>query len=263
MSYEQPLTLAGKVAVVTGASRGIGEAIARALAEAGADLLIAARRPEGLAAAGARLRETGRRVEEVPTHTGDADQCRALIGAAVERLGGVDILVNNAATNPHYGPLLTSEDSMWEKTLQVNLLGYFHAIQAAAPVMAARRGGKVINIASIAGLRPLPGMGLYGLSKAAVIHLTQTLAVELGPLRVQVNAIAPGFVRTEFSRVLWENEPLAAGIVGATPSAKIAEPDEIARIALLLASPGSDFVTGQTWVADGGYTLTPAGPRSQ
>ncbi|MBM3459854.1 MAG: SDR family NAD(P)-dependent oxidoreductase, partial [Armatimonadetes bacterium] len=163
------LVLEGKVALVTGASRGIGEAIAGALAEAGADLVIAARKREGLDAAAERLRGYGRRVLPVATHVGYREECLALVGAAEAEFGRVDVLVNNAATNPHYGPLLTAEDSHWEKSIQVNLMGYFWLIQAVVPGMAARGSGKIVNVASIAGQTAIPGMGVYGITKAAVI----------------------------------------------------------------------------------------------
>jgi NAD(P)-dependent dehydrogenase (short-subunit alcohol dehydrogenase family) len=250
--------LTGKVALVTGASRGIGQAIAIRLAQAGADVVVAARKPEGLNETADEITKLGRKALAQTANTGDKDQITALVDKAVETFGGVDILVNNAATNIHFGPLLTSEDSHWEKTIQVNLMGYFRMIKACVPHMEKRGGGKIINIASIAGLHALTFQGLYGITKAGVIHMTMTLANELGASNIQVNAIAPGFVKTKFSSVLWQNEQLAKRMIKITPAGRIAEPEDIAGLALLLASPASNFITGQTMVADGGVTNAPA-----
>jgi NAD(P)-dependent dehydrogenase (short-subunit alcohol dehydrogenase family) len=246
--------LSGKVALVTGASRGIGEAIALKLAEAGADLVITARKPEGLSQVAEKIEALGRKVLPQPANTGVPEQVEQVVKNAAEHFGGLDIVVNNAATNPHFGPLLTSEYSHWEKTIQVNLLGYFWPIKAAVPYMEKRGGGKVINITSIAGLHALSWQGLYGISKAGVIHMTMTLANELGPQNIQVNAIAPGFIKTKFSSVLWQNEELAHRMISHTPAGRIGEPEDIAGLALFLASPASNFITGQTIVADGGIT---------
>ncbi|HEX2911750.1 MAG TPA: SDR family oxidoreductase [Chloroflexia bacterium] len=253
------IDLSGKVAIVTGASRGIGEAIALNLAEAGAKVVLASRKPEGLNEVAAKVSQAGSEALVVPTNTSDHAGIESLVEQTVARFGGVDIVVNNAATNPHFGPLLTSEDTMWDKTIKVNLEGYFWLIKAAVPSMQQRGGGKVVNITSIAGLQSLKWQGLYGITKAGVIHMTKTLAIELGDSNIQVNAIAPGFVKTKFSSVLWQNEQLARKMVETTPAHRIADPDDIARVALFLASPGSDFITGQTIVADGGITLVAAG----
>ena len=247
------IDLSNKVAIVTGASRGIGEAIAQGLAQAGAKLVIASRKAESLAEAAQQIEAAGGEVLAVPTNTSDRAGIENLVKAAIERFGGIDIIVNNAATNPHFAPLLTSEDSMWDKTIKVNLQGYFWLIQQSVPSMIERGGGKVINIASIAGQQPLMYQGLYGLTKAAVSHMTATLGNELGPSNVQVNAIAPGFVKTKFSSVLWQNEELAKKTIAVTPARRIAEPEDIAGLAVFLASPAASFITGQTIVADGGY----------
>ncbi len=254
----QTIDLSGKVAIVTGASRGIGEAIALSLAKAGANLVLASRKSEGLNEVAAKIEAEGGQALVVPTNTSDRAAVENLVQQAVERFGGVDIAVNNAATNVHYGPLLTSEDSMWDKTIKVNLQGYFWLIKAAVPSMERRGGGKIINIASIAGLQSLPMQGLYGITKAGVIHMTRTLGNELGSLNIQVNAIAPGFIKTKFSSALWQNEELAKRMIELTPAHRIADPEDIAGLALFLASPASNFITGQTLVADGGITGIPA-----
>jgi NAD(P)-dependent dehydrogenase (short-subunit alcohol dehydrogenase family) len=253
-------SLEDKVAIVSGASRGIGEAIARTFALEGAKLVLASRKADSLALVAESIHAAGGEATPIATHMGDTAAVAALVRQASEIYGGVDIVVNNAATNPHFGPLLTSEESMWDKTLDVNLRGYFRLIREAVPLMIGRGGGKIINLASTAGLVPSLGMGLYGITKAAVIMLTKTLAVELAPHNIQVNAIAPGLVKTQFSRALWENEAIYAQLIRHTPSRRMGTVDEIAVVALYLASQASNFTTGQTIVVDGGQTLALGGP---
>lgn len=248
-------SLTGKVAIVTGSSRGIGEAIAHTYAQAGAKVVLASRKLDGLTAVADAIKAAGGEATAIAAHMGEAEAIQALMQQTVDRYGGVDIVVNNAATNPHFGPLLSSEESMWDKTLDVNLRGYFRLIREAVPHFQARGGGKVINIASVAGVNPSPGMALYGISKAAVIMLTKALAVELAPQNIQVNAIAPGFIKTKFSQAIWGNDQLNDMVVAQTPAGRIASVDELTGIALYLASPASSFTTGQTIVVDGGLTL--------
>ena len=261
----QPLPsfdLTDKVAIITGGTRGIGFAIARAFAAAGARVVVASRKQENVAAAEAALREEGFDALGVVAHTGDADAVNALVARAVDAFGGVDILVNNAATNPHFGPLMTAEESHWQKILDVNVVGYFRMVKACLPEMQKRGGGKIINLASIAGRIPLPGMGVYSVSKAAVIMLTEALAVELAAMNIQVNAIAPGLVKTKFSAALWKNPAIYETIVQSIPQRRMAEPEAIAGIALYLASPASDFTTGATVVVDGGQVVGTAQLRT-
>ena len=247
--------LTGKVAIVTGASRGIGAAIAVALAEAGASVVVSSRKQESVNAGAARIREAGGTATALATHTGDAAAVAALVETAVATYGGVDILVNNAATNPHFGPVLTAEESHWDKTFDVNVKGYLRMVKACVPSMQARGGGKVINMASIAGKIPQPGMGVYCVSKAGVIMLTEVLAAELAPFNIQVNAIAPGFVKTKFSAAIWSNEAMNAAVLAGIPQQRMAEPEEIAGIAHYLASPASSFTTGATILVDGGQAI--------
>ena len=250
--------LGGKVAVITGASRGIGAAIARAYVEAGARVVITGRRPESIEAAAAEL--NARRPDHalgLAAHAGDYERTQEVVTAAVERFGRLDIVVANAGTNPHFGPILTSETSHWDKIMEVNVKGYFWLCQAAARQMVAQgEGGKIVTVASITGLKPGAMMGVYSVSKAAVIMMTRVLAVELGADNIQANCIAPGFVKTKFSRALWDNPMLHKELVGRTPAGRMADPEELTGIALYLASPASDFTTGEVFVVDGGYTLT-------
>lgn len=249
---ETAFNLAGKVALVTGASRGIGLAIAMTYAAAGVKVVISGRKLEALEAAAGQIKDAGGETLPVAAHTGDRQAVQHLVDKAVETYGGVDILVNNAATNPHFGPLLTSEDSHWAKILDVNVTGYFRTIQACAPVFEKRGGGVVINMASVAGRDYQPGMGIYSVSKAGVMMLTQALAVELAADHIRVNAIAPGFVKTQFSRVLWDTPEIYERIKTMIPMGRMALPEEITGLALYLASDAASFTTGSIFYVDGG-----------
>jgi NAD(P)-dependent dehydrogenase (short-subunit alcohol dehydrogenase family) len=189
----------------------------------------------------------------VAAHTGDAAAVATLAAQTVDRFGGIDILVNNAATNPHFGPILEAEESHWDKTLDVNVKGYMRLIRACVPSMRARGGGKIVNVASIAGLHPQPGMGVYCVSKAAVLMLTQALAAELAPDNIQVNALAPGYVKTRFSQALWDNPALNRELLAQIPQRRMAAPDELTGLALYLAAPASSYTTGAVFVVDGGH----------
>ncbi|HEY0601390.1 MAG TPA: glucose 1-dehydrogenase [Herpetosiphonaceae bacterium] len=245
--------LQNKVAIITGGSRGIGEAIAQALAEAGAKVVVASRKLENVQPVADAINAAGGQALAVACHTGDRAQIESLVQQTVDTFGTVDIAVNNAATNPHFGPLLEATDEMWDKTLQVNVKGYFTLCQTVAPIMLERGSGKIINIASVAGLTPGAGMGVYSVTKAAVLMLTQSLAQELGPQGIQVNAIAPGVIKTKFSTALWSNEKLAKGIE--RRAGRLGEPDDVAGSALFLASPASDYVNGTVLVVDGGIEI--------
>ncbi len=255
----QPLAaqfdLSGKVALITGASRGIGAAIAQAYAAAGATVVLSSRKQEALDHVAAAIQASGGQALAIATHTGDAEGVQRLVDRTCNELGGIDILVNNAATNPHFGPLLSSEESHWDKILDVNVKGYFRLVRACVPSMRARGGGKVINLASVAGKAPLPNMGVYCVSKAAVLMLTEVLAVELAPDNIQVNAIAPGFVKTAFSRAIWDNPTIHDTTIQRIPQRRIANVEELTGIALYLAAPASSFTTGATFVIDGGQLL--------
>ncbi|HVT57589.1 MAG TPA: glucose 1-dehydrogenase [Thermoanaerobaculia bacterium] len=252
---QSPFDLTGKVALVTGASRGIGEAIAAALAGAGARLVLASRKREGLEAVGDRIRAAGGAAIEIPCHTGRAAEVEALAGAAREAFGGLDVVVNNAATNPHFGPLLEAEESHWDKTFEVNVKGYVHVIRACVPLLRERGGGSILNLASVAGLTPHSGLGVYGVSKAAVLMLTRTLAAELAGASIRVNAIAPGLIQTRFSAALWTAPEARERALAAIPQRRLGQPDDLIGAALYLASDASRFTTGTVLIVDGGQTL--------
>jgi NAD(P)-dependent dehydrogenase (short-subunit alcohol dehydrogenase family) len=245
----------GKVALITGASRGIGKAIAVSFAATGAQVVLVSRKQAALDMVAEEINSSGGEVIAIAAHTGDESAINQMIGKATEEFGGIDILVNNAATNPHFGPILTADEGQWAKILDTNLVGYFRVAKACAQSMMERGGGKIINVASVAGKIPLPGMGVYCVSKAGVLMLSKVLAVELADENIQVNAIAPGFVKTRFSSVLWQNDQIHKATVKNIPQKRIADPEEISGAALFLASDASSYVTGETIVVDGGQLL--------
>lgn len=247
--------LSGKVAIVTGASRGIGRSVAEHFAQAGAKVVLCSRKQDTLDEVAAHIRENGGEALPIAAHTGEKDTLVNLVQQTIETYGGVDILVNNAATNPHFGPVLDAEDSLWQKTIEVNLMGTVWLCQQVVPSMRERGGGKIINMASVVGLSPGRFQGIYSVTKAGLISLTQTLAMELGSENIQVNAIAPGLVKTKFAQVLWQNDELMDDVLAQTPTGRIGQPADIASMALWLASEGSSFATGETFVIDGGITL--------
>lgn len=254
----EAFSLKGKVAIVTGASRGIGRAIALRLARAGAKVTVSSRKLENVEGVAEEIRAADGEAMAIQAHVGHADQVEEMVARTVEAFGRVDIAVNNAATNPHFGPILAADEGQWDKILDTNLKSVFRVARAVAPHMKAQGGGKIINIASVAGLRPSPAMGIYSVSKAGVIMLTQVLALELAPDNIQVNAIAPGVIKTRFSQVLWQTPQLAEPILKGTPLGRFGEPEDVAGLALFLASPASDYVTGAVFVVDGGITIASA-----
>lgn len=254
MSVAQRFDLSDRVALVTGGSRGIGLALASALASAGARVAIMARDEAACAAAVHAIRDAGGDAIAVSGHVGRQQDAERSVARVMEELGRLDVLVNNAATNPQFGPMLDADPSLVVKIFETNVVAAMRMTGLAVDGWMREHGGSVINMASVAGIKPEPLTGAYNMSKAALISLTKTLARELGPNGVRVNAIAPGLVETKFARILVETETIHDHIVGQTAIGRHAQPDEIAGAALYLASDAASFVTGSVLVVDGGWT---------
>jgi NAD(P)-dependent dehydrogenase (short-subunit alcohol dehydrogenase family) len=247
-------TLAGKTALVTGGGRGIGKAIARRLAEAGANVVIASRKVENLVAAAREMNGLAGRVVPIGCHVGRTDQLESLIAETERTFGPVDILVNNSATNIGHGPALEVTDEALLKTLEINVFAAHRLIRLTVPRMIDRGGGSIINIASIAGLRPQQFGLSYCFTKAGLIMMTRVYAAEFGKHNVRVNAICPGLIRTDFSAFFWQDPDYVARLEMTQPIPRVGLPAEVAGIALYLASNDSSFATGQCFVVDGGAT---------
>ncbi len=246
-------SLAGKVAIVTGGSRGIGRSIAVALAEAGADVCVAARKPEALEETVAAINATGRKGIGIPTNVRDADALQNLVNETKKQLGRIDVLVNNAGANPAFGPIHNLEERSWDMVMNTNVKAVFLLSKMVREVMLEQgNGGTVVNVSSTGGLRASTGLGGYSVSKAAVIMLTQVCAKEWGTDGIRVNCIAPGLIKTEFSRALWENDAILKNSVQGGALKRIGDPDEMAGAVVYFATAASSFTTGQTLVLDGG-----------
>lgn len=257
MNHPPNIDLTGRVALITGASRGIGRAIAEAFASAGASVVLTSRTQEALDDVAAAIESEGGTALPKAAHAGESADIQALMDTATDAFGGVDILVNNAATNPHFGPVLSAEESHWDKTFDVNVKGYWRFAKACVPLMKERGGGKIINMASVAGEKPQSGMGIYCVTKAGVLMLTDVLATELAEANIQVNAIVPGYVKTKFSKAIWDDEAFNEAVLRMTPQRRMADPEELTGLACYLASDASDFVTGAHVTIDGGLLLGP------
>lgn len=247
--------LTGKVAVVTGSSRGIGRAIAEALADAGAQVVVSSRKLEACEPAATAIREKGHEAAAIPCHIGRRGDCDNLIKASREKFGKIDVLVCNAAVNPYYGPMTGLSDEAFDKTMSSNVRSNLWLANLVQPEMAARRDGAIIIVSSIGGLKGTDSLGIYAISKAADMQLARNLAVEWGPQNIRVNCIAPGLVRTDFARALWDNPKLLEQTEKRTPLRRIGDPDDIAGAAVFLASRAGAWMTGQTIVIDGGVTI--------
>jgi NAD(P)-dependent dehydrogenase (short-subunit alcohol dehydrogenase family) len=247
-------TLKGNVALITGASRGIGQAIALEFARAGADVVVASRKLPDLEKVAEEIRKTGRKCLPVAAHMARMEEINNLVGRVKGEFGRIDILVNNAATNPTLASAMDVDERAWDSIMNLNLKGLFFLSQAVARSMKEKGGGKIINISSIAGITPdlLP---VYSISKAAVIMATKVMAQQWAQYKIRVNAIAPGLTKTRFSEALWSNPDILKMAMSKTPLARVADPEEMAGAAIYLASDASSYVTGQVIAIDGGTTI--------
>ncbi len=252
MKADDLFDLTGRVALVTGASRGIGAAIAMTLARYGARVLLSSRRASGCDGVAEAIRAAGGEAHVQACHAGDLAQIEALHAWVGERFGRLDVLVNNAGTNPMYGSVLEADPAGFAKTVDVNFRGYWFMCQHAARRMQGQGGGSIINIASVAALHPMDGIGVYGATKAAAVNLTQAFARECGPAQVRVNAILPGLINTRFAAALQSEPAQRSRVIEATPLRRIGEPEDIAGAALYFASDASRHTTGATLRIDGG-----------
>lgn len=254
-STKAKFDLSGKVAIITGASKGIGKSIAHGLAEHGASVIISSRKQDAVDAVAAEFQAAGLEATGIACHVGDDAQRKALVEKTVEKYGGVDILVNNAATNPVFSPMVNLDGAVFDKIMNVNVKACFLLANLCQPIMAKRGGGSIINIASVEGVKPSFGLSIYSVSKAALIMLTQAQAREWGSDHIRANAICPGLIQTKFSAALWQNEAILKHFVEQLPSGRMAQPDEMAGLALFLASDASSYCTGGVYTADGGHLI--------
>lgn len=256
MSIKQRFDLTGKVAVITGSSKGIGLSIAKGLAENGAKVVISSRKQDAVDAVAKEMQEAGFEAIGIACHIGEADQREALIAKTIEKYGRIDILINNAAINPYYGPLEASDEEVFDKIMNVNVKAPWLLSNLAHPHMKAQGGGSIINISSVEGIHPGFKLGLYSVTKSALIMLSKNQAKEWGRHGIRSNAVCPGLVKTKLSQALWSNEKMVAGYTGVVPLKRIAEPDELAGIVMLLASDAGSYMTGGVYTVDGGYLIS-------
>ena len=248
-------SLKGKVALVTGSTKGIGKSIAEEMANLGAKVVISSRKAEACTAVAAEFAARGQEALAVPCHVGNKAACQAMVDAVVSQWGGIDVLVCNAASNPHFGPLATASDDVFDKIMETNVKSVFWLGNMVLPHVAARGGGAMIIISSIGALRGSTVLGLYGTSKAAEAGLARALAVEWGPKNIRVNTILPGLIKTDFAKALWSDDKRRASREASTPMRRIGEPRDIGGVAAFLATEAGAFVTGQMIVVDGGVTI--------
>jgi NAD(P)-dependent dehydrogenase (short-subunit alcohol dehydrogenase family) len=248
--------LTGKVALVTGASRGIGEEISRVLARYGAHVIVSSRKIDGCQVVADSIVADGGKASAFPCHVGSMDDIQAVFADIVAAHGGLDILVNNAATNPYYGDILETDLDSFQKTVDVNVRGYFFMSIEAGKLMRERGGGAIVNTASVAGVQPSPGQGIYAVTKAAVINMTRAFAGECGKHNIRVNALLPGLTQTKFAGALFENPDFYEEAVRGIPLKRHAEPSEMAGVVLMMVSGAGSYLNGEVITVDGGMTAT-------
>lgn len=247
--------LTGKVAIITGSSKGIGESIARGLAEHGAKVVISSRKQDACDAVVEKFKADGLEAIGVACHVGDAEQRENLVKTTIEQFGGIDILVNNAATNPTFAPLVQADEKAFDQIMNVNVKACMVLANLCFPSMKKRGNGSIINISSVEGMKPSPFLGMYSVSKAALIMLSQSQAKEWGSFNIRSNALCPGLIQTKFSSALWKNEKILKQFVNHIPSKRMAQPEEMAGLAVFLASDAASYCTGGVYTADGGYMV--------
>jgi len=250
----QRFRLDNKVALITGASKGIGAAMARGLAESGARVVVSSRKPEAVEAVAQTLRDEGLDATGIAANMGNLEDIHALVEQTVDQYQGIDIIINNAAANPVYGPLQDTDMGAFDKIVNVNLKGPFELCRTAYPILKQRGGGSIIHISSIGGLRPETGIGIYSVSKAAIINLTRAMAQDWGADNIRVNAICPGLIKTRFSEALWKDPATQEHFVNQIPLGRIGEPEDLAGLAVYLASDASSYCSGGIYLVDGGYS---------
>ncbi|HYD70829.1 SDR family oxidoreductase [Azospirillum sp.] len=255
MEHRNPFDLTGKIALVTGASRGIGEAAARLLAASGAHVVVSSRKLDACQGVADGINADGGSAEALACHIGEMDAITAAFAAIEEKHGRLDILVNNAATNPHYGPIVDTDLGAFQKTVDVNIRGYFFMSAGGAKLMAKGGGGSIVNIASVNGEIPGLYQGIYSITKAAVISMTKAFAKECATTGVRVNAVLPGATDTKFASVLIKNKPVLDTVLAHVPMNRVAQPDEMAGAILYLASDAASYTTGACLNVDGGYLI--------
>jgi len=246
--------LSGKIALVTGASRGIGEAVAKLLAEQGAHVLVSSRKIEGCQAVADAIIDAGGSAEALPCHIGNMEEIERVFAEIRNRHGRLDILVNNAATNPYFGHILDTDPGAFQKTVDVNIRGYFFMSVEAGKLMREQGGGCIVNTASINALQPGVGQGIYSITKAAVVNMTKAFAKECAPFNIRVNALLPGLTKTKFAGALFTHEEIYKAAIDHIPMHRHAEPEEMAGTVLYLVSDAASFTTGECVVVDGGMT---------
>jgi len=255
MNIKDKFTLKGKVAIITGASKGIGKSIAFALGQMGAKIVISSRKQDALDKVSKELESEGIETLALAANIGDEQSMISLVEKSIAHFGGIDILINNAAANPSFGPVQHTSGDIFDKIMNVNVKGPFELAKLIYPSMKSRGGGSIINISSIGGLSPEAMLGIYSVSKAAVISLTKVMAKEWGRVGIRANVICPGLIKTKFSEALWSNEEMVNTMLKELPSGRIGEVEDIAGLALFLSSEASSYCTGAVYTADGGYTI--------